>query len=96
MKKREMILETVILGLLKEIQLSLDEGRLSSELLEGDIWVDTPDLKQSINIFIDWSSEKVVVIKAVAYDIKVNEMGHFEEDITGSETPVLNLHLLLN
>ena len=91
MEHRERLLETVIIGLLKEIQLSVDDGKVSSEILEGDIWVDTKDHKQSINIELDWSKENVVAVRATAYPIKRLDNGFLQEDCTGQEELFLDI-----
>ena len=90
MEHKERLLETVIIGLLKEIQFSVDDGKVSSEILEGDIWVDTKDHKQAINIELDWSKENVVAVRATAYPIKRLDNGSLQEDCTGQEEPFLD------
>jgi len=90
MEHKERLLETVIIGLLKEIQLSVDNGKVSSEILEGDIWVDTKDHKQSINIDLDWSKENVA-LTATAFPIKHLDNGSLQEDCTGQEELFLDL-----
>ena len=87
----EKLLKTVILGLLKEIKFSVDNGKLSSELLEGDLWFDTPDQQSSINLELDWSSENVK-LTATSFDIKINNKGFLEEDCTSTENQFLELN----
>ena len=101
MKHREKLLEAVIVGLLREIKEAVDDGKVSSEILEGDIWVDTKDHKQSINIELDWSKENVVALTATAFPIKqllsyqLSQMGNgfLQEDCTGQEELFLNLSM---
>ena len=92
MEHKERLLETVIIGLLKEIQFSVDDGKVSSEILEGDIWVDTKDHKKSINIDIDWELLNPT-IKATAYPIKRLDNGSLQEDCTGQEELFLDLSI---
>ena len=93
MKHREKLLEAVIVGLLREIKEAVDDGQVSSEVLEGDLWVDTKDHKQSINIELDWSKENVVAVRATAYPIKRLDNGFLQEDCTGQEELFLNLSM---
>lgn len=90
MKHREKLLEAVVVGLLREIESSVDDGQVSSEVLEGDIWVDTKDHKQSINIDLDWSKENVA-LTATAFPIKHLDNGSLQEDCTGQEELFLDL-----
>ena len=95
MEHREKLLETVIIGLLKEIQLSVDNGKVSSEILEGDIWVDTKDHQKSINIDINWGLLNPT-ITATAFPIKRGathylDNGSLQEDCTGQEELFLDL-----
>tara|TARA_R100000781_G_scaffold62750_1_gene39815 strand:- start:185 stop:484 length:300 start_codon:yes stop_codon:yes gene_type:complete len=87
---REKLLETVIIGLLKEIQYAVDNGKNSSEILEGDLWIDTKDHQQSINIDINWGLEHPKMT-ATAYPIKRLNNGSLQEDCTGQEELFLDL-----
>tara|TARA_R110002020_G_C16067254_1_gene755934 strand:- start:61 stop:375 length:315 start_codon:yes stop_codon:yes gene_type:complete len=82
----EKCLGTVIRALADELQSATDNRGLSAEAIDGDIWVDTPDQTHSINIQLNWETEKIVV-EAFVYKIveDKNNIGYIKEDMTEPE-----------
>lgn len=84
-------LMTVIRALTNEVQYIIDNGKMSQEMLEGDLWIDTPDKKFSINIEILWDVYPIN-IKATAFHLEPHPDGiHVQESMTKPEILFLDL-----
>ena len=84
-------LMTVIRALTNEVQYIIDNGKMSQEMLEGDLWIDTPDKKFSINIEVLWDATPII-IKATAFELEPHPDGiHVKESMTKPEILFLDL-----
>ena len=91
--KREKFLETVILALGKEIKNTVDNGKVSSGILEEDgWWIDTDDKEYSIQVWLDWN-KSIVSVNATAYPLLVDEKGVLQENNSAEEIDFLKIHL---
>ena len=82
---------TVIRALTNQIQYAVDDGKVSQEMLEGDLWIDTPDKKFSINIEVLWE-ETPINIKATAFELEPHpDAIHVQESMTKPEILFLDL-----
>ena len=82
---------TVIRALTNQIQYAVDDDKVSQEMLEGDLWIDTPDKKFSINIEVDWK-ETPINIAATAFHLEPHPDGiHVQESMTKPEILFLDL-----
>ena len=92
MEHRENLLETVIFGLLRQLQHSINEGVNSEDLLKVTTWTDTCNYSHSVKIELDWATQKAS-IKATSFPILVDDNGEIYNDPTGTEELFLDLSM---